>query len=577
MVNIALPSLSVTLDAGHAEVLEKVVSPIVSDAVITIENTPTDPTHSNTLLSLLQSIEFRNLNSLSSEFDDIRFRMSETNYGRLAQYMTDMFTPEWVNTDVADGDHTNDAMIRAKLDNAGATITNTMTLTVEEGSVPAPGNFNDSEHGCFPDLHIGYVAAALTNAHEGRAVILNEESIFASMHNNSGMHNNFGTQFTSQLWNSANADSGGSGYRQLDLEGGSAGPLKELLSALYHEAPDRFQESTLNETEEFQTLPIESGDTMSIKVTVTGSLKMSTLSLTTPTSDGANILPLIIPTASKANPSTYSTPFNVDESVASNVASDTAVATQTQELNYEAGVLHNGVDAVSVHIRPQKYEVKVVLGAVPCDSFGGTFFRVDGANFHLRTNGESGRTNGALYLDIVINNTGNAIQDIFGDVPLAPGAANTGTPVPKAALVVYAPSSAYDSSTNPRYDPLYALNNISLERYLDYGNNVIQIQERRDIDTGNGPIVNLATNSTSTELNLMSTIPGFDDDDLSSNILFRFIKLDAGYDPQNNQHQLASVIVTSGTNAGVDSTYDAPQTITNLVGNGKIAPGVDIC
>lgn len=50
MVHIELPSLSVSLDAGDADVLEQVVSSISTDAVITISNTPTDPTHSNTLL-----------------------------------------------------------------------------------------------------------------------------------------------------------------------------------------------------------------------------------------------------------------------------------------------------------------------------------------------------------------------------------------------------------------------------------------------------------------------------------------------------------------------------------------------
>jgi len=360
MVHLELASLAVTLAAGNADVLEKVVSAISSDAIVTVANMPTEPTNSENLLTLFKKIEFRNLNSASAEYDDVRFRIAEADYTKFSNYMSDVFTPTWANTDAGVVDNTNDAMIRAKLDNAGATITNnTMTMTVAEGSVAAPGNFNNSVHGCFPDLHIGYVAAALTNAHEGRAVILNEESVFENL------NGSFGTDFMSKLWDSATADSGGVGFRQLDLEGGSAGPLKELLSALYHEAPERFQSPTpatssggqdLPDTEEFEALPIVTGDTISIKVTVSGGLNMNTSSLTTPASDGTDILPLIIPTASKANPSTYLAPFNVTSGVSS-VASDTAVANGAQELSYVAGVVHNGSNAVSLNIRPQKYEV----------------------------------------------------------------------------------------------------------------------------------------------------------------------------------------------------------------------------
>ena len=416
MVHIELPSLSVSLDAGDADVLEKVVSSISSDAVITISNTPTDPTHSNTLLSLLQSIEFRNLNSSSIEFDDIRFRISETNYGRLAQYMTDVFTPEWANTDAGDVDNTNDALIRAKKDNQSNSFsTNTMTMAVAEGSVDAPGNFDGSEHGSFPDLHIGYVAAALTNAHEGRAVILNEESVFDTM------NSSFGADFMSSLWSNtsgvtAGADSGGAGYRQLDLEGGSAGPLKELLSALYHGAPERFQTATPNDTEVFQALPIEAGDTVSIRVTVTGNIKMSTSSLTTPASDGADILPLIIPTASKANPSTYQAPFNVVSGVSPDAASDTAVAIGAQELSYVAGVSHNGSNAVSLDIRPQKYEFKVVLG----DSGDGS-----GITIALTYTGDNWSMSGDFGLNIPLTTADTDTLSIYNNITSLDGSTSS--------------------------------------------------------------------------------------------------------------------------------------------------------
>jgi len=349
MVHIELASLAVNLAAGNADVLEKVVSAISSDAIVTVANMPTEPTNSENLLTLFKKIEFRNLNSASAEYDDVRFRIAEADYTKFSNYMSDVFTPTWANTDAGVVDNTNDAMIRAKLDNTGAT-TNTMTMTVAEGSVPAPGNFNNSVHGCFPDLHIGYVAAALTNAHEGRAVILNEESVFDTM------NSSFGADFMSGLWDSAIADSGGSGYRQLDLEGGSAGPLKELLSALYHGAPERFQSTTLlpasggqdlPDTEEFEALPIVTGDTISIKVTVSGGLSMSAVNLTGIDAAGAKNVLENVTDVCHADPSTFTDPVNQDEGGAAD-SNDGITVT---------GAPGASGSSVSVSLRPQVYEV----------------------------------------------------------------------------------------------------------------------------------------------------------------------------------------------------------------------------
>lgn len=346
VVNIELASLALSLSAGNADVLEKVVSAIVNtDAVVTVADMPTDPTNSENLLSLFQKIQFRNLNSASAEYDDIRFRIAEADYTKFSNYMTDVFTPSWANSDAGDVDNTNDGKIRAKKDNEGATITNSMTMSVAEGSVTAPGNFNGSEHGCFPDLHIGYVAAALTNAHEGRAVILNEESVFDTM------NSAFGTDFMSSLWDSAAADSGGSGYRQLDLEGGSAGPLKDLFSALYHQAPGRFQASTPNDTEEFQALPIESGDTISIKVTVSGGLNMSAVNLTGIDSSGAKAVMANVTDVCHASPSTFTDPVNQDEGGAADSNEGITVNGTPGEAN----------SSVSVSLRSQIYEVTMTV------------------------------------------------------------------------------------------------------------------------------------------------------------------------------------------------------------------------
>ena len=345
-------NLALTLVAGNADVLEKVVSTISSDAVVTVSNMPSDPTNSETLLSLFQKIQFRNLNSASSEYDDIRFRIAEADYTKFSNYMTDVFTPSWANSDAGDVDNTNDGKIRAKKDNEGAVITNSMTMSVavSEGSVAAPGNFNNSVHGCFPDLHIGYVAAALTNAHEGRAVILNEESVFDEM------NSAFGDDFMSSLWDSAIEDSGGSDYRQLDLEGDSAGPLKELLTALYHQAPDRFQASTPidappNDTEEFQALPIESGDTISIKVTVSGGLSMSAVNLNGIDEAGAKKVMENVTNVCHADPSTFTDPVNQDEGGAPDSNAGITVTGTPGSID----------STVTVSLRSQTYEVTMTL------------------------------------------------------------------------------------------------------------------------------------------------------------------------------------------------------------------------
>jgi hypothetical protein len=357
-IPITLKSLVVPLSAGNADVLEKVVRDITSDAVVTVTNMPSDPTNEETLFSLFQKIQFRNLNSASAEFDDVRFRIAETDYTKFSNYMTDVFTPSWANTNAGDVDNTPDALIHAKKDNQSNSFsTNTMKMTVAESSstVPAPGNFDGSEHGCFPDLHIGYVAAALTNAHEGRAVILNEKSVFEKM------NDSFGADFMSSLWDSADEDSGGSGYRQLDLEGDSAGPLKELLSTLYHGDPDRFQSPTpaasggqvLPDTEEFEALPIEAGDTISIQVTVSGGLNMSAVNLTGIDAGGAKSVLANVTDVCHASPSTFTDPVDQDEG-------GDADSNEGITVTGTPGALGS---SVSVSLRSQVYEVKMTMTA----------------------------------------------------------------------------------------------------------------------------------------------------------------------------------------------------------------------
>ena len=349
-VNVALASLEVTLNAGDANVLEKVTRAINSDAVIDVTSMPTIVTSESSealdLLSLLQKIEFRNRNSISSTDpqDDIRFRISASDYSNFENYMTDVFTPLWENSDADTEDGRNDAQIRAKTVTGGTMGVNQLDMTVTAVAA-APGNFNGSKHGSFPDLHLGYVAAALTNAHEGRAVILNEPNVFNSM------NGSFGSQFMSSLFEGVSVDSDNN-YYTLDMEGNSAGPLKDLLSALYHQDQSRFQQPTpetsdgntvLPDTEEFQALPIVAGDTISFKVTVDGSISMNAASLADDETAKSVLKNITSVCDNSPNDATFEDPVNHDKG---------GIAGSDNDITVEG-------TTVSVSLRSQIYEVSM--------------------------------------------------------------------------------------------------------------------------------------------------------------------------------------------------------------------------
>ena len=135
-----------------------------------------------TLLTLLQTIQWRNYNatdeSNSADSDDIVFRISTTNYQNTVQYLNErVFTPSWSQTDTQLVDNTNDATIRSLVPVGAGTNTNAVEMKVTDVQNGAPGNLSESVFGSLADLHIGYVSASLTNAHEGRAIILNENDI----------------------------------------------------------------------------------------------------------------------------------------------------------------------------------------------------------------------------------------------------------------------------------------------------------------------------------------------------------------------------------------------------------------
>ena len=391
MVHAELASLALTLAAGNADVLEKMVVSHAVDATVLVTGVPvTESGESNR--THFRKIEWRNINTLTgddADLDDVVFRISTADYTTLVNNINLLFTPDWSQTDSQLEDNQNNAIIRALIPPGNPSNTNAVQMTINTPTNGQPGNVNNAVFGSLADLHIGYVAAAMTNAHEGRAILLNETDIFdtvagASASVTSAMGDGDETADSLSFGNAVmrglfptNDTATESGYYTEQMTQDKHGPLKELLSALYHDAPERFQQSTANDTEQFdmdgtpQPLPLEKGDIMSFKLTVSSNLRMGTnfLAIGTTVATAQGILQSVLPASSIANPSTYAKPFNVDDTVVDAAASDTAVANSEAEGDYSAGIYvdpqnNNQITTgskITCGVRPQKYLLKITL------------------------------------------------------------------------------------------------------------------------------------------------------------------------------------------------------------------------
>lgn len=274
----------------------------------------------HSLLDFFQTICYKDSSTATEDYshvplsNGICFEMKKTNYDAMSNYLDDLFTPAWSNTNAQDVDNQNDAIIRAKTDRNGNIFDNGVTdefqLKISQESKhthDGPGNFVSqsitTEHGSFADLHIGYVAAVLTNAHEGRAIILNEDVIFNTLSTSS-----FGSLFMQALFPSPTVETRGDGdYYVEKAEPSSLKNLKQLLDCLYLLDADRFAESATNECLQ---LPFVTGDTLSIKLNITGNVQMSTQFLQGVDSAGAKTVLANITAIGNQNPSTYTKPIN---------------------------------------------------------------------------------------------------------------------------------------------------------------------------------------------------------------------------------------------------------------------------
>lgn len=342
MVHLMLTSIHITIDAGNADVLESNSSTISADANILCTDFPTDPTNGQNLLSLLRTVEFRNYNHTDQAPNDaLVFRISAENYTRCVHYLNDIYTPAWTNTNAGDVDNTNNAILRAKQDHAGNAITdNSFLLTVDQVAT-APGNFHTSTHGCFADMHIGYISACLTNAHEGRALINNEHTIFNTFHNTSV--NNFGSAFLSALFPTTEAD----GFYTVTAT--ESAHLLQLMQDIYHGEASRFQTAAANDTEEYQPLPLEADDTISFKVVINSTLQMSTGNL-----------------GSMDEPSIQNVLSNI--SVNGQVSSGNTVYAKPVPNGVEGYIYSAEANSISIQLRSQSYKLMMTMPSLPASA-----------------------------------------------------------------------------------------------------------------------------------------------------------------------------------------------------------------
>lgn len=364
-VHITLSSITLTLAAGEAlvPVPSSATAPIDSDAVVTCTQMPTLGGASgaaNDFRTLLRRVMCRASHATAGQYvePDIDFRIAVADYDALGAYLDDVFVPRWQNTDVTGGSG-GEAMLRASTDRTGAQFVGGNALElyiadrngVDPWKAPAPGNFDLTSHGSISDLHVGYVAAALTNAHQGRAILLNEAAVFDTLATGTAGADTFGTAFTASLFAGKSATADGQHY---ELQGVSktdaTSPLAQLYYALYSNAPGRFDASA-SDADGFIEMPLDADDTVRLKTSIAGGVRMGASHLGLQADAAATVLKAITAIcATSSSPATYEKPIDYDRVPGSggDAVTDSNIATETSA--------EGSVTAVSTLLRPQVYE-----------------------------------------------------------------------------------------------------------------------------------------------------------------------------------------------------------------------------
>lgn len=264
--NYVLPSLCVSLNIGHADLLDRAPDSVTADATLCVSNIPSTETTGQSLMDLFRCIEFTNfyqqpvIDNSYKDLDGVMFRIHQTHYTTLQSHVNTIFTPSFASTDAHLINNVSDQKIRYLLPVDASVNTNQTVFRVTQmtdagietivGGSPAPGDFNNSTHGCLGDVHIGYLSAALTGTHRGRAIVNNEDVIIDTLAYNSCSLSSdvsnisFGEAVMRALF--PTQDLSGDGYyyesmlSQTSDDDNTTKPIKELFSQLYHKSTERF-------------------------------------------------------------------------------------------------------------------------------------------------------------------------------------------------------------------------------------------------------------------------------------------------------------------------------------------------
>ena len=354
MVHAILSSLSITLDAGNTQIVHPDESLIDADATVTCTNMPS--IDNNNFCHFMTSIEYlRDVTETQVDVNGdlitvpaLKFRIKKTDFEKFRDYMNTIYVPSWAETNADSQDGVNNAKIRADIPN------NNLDLTVVQVNPfrPAPGNFNNSSHGSLPDLYIGYIAAALTGAHEGRAILLNEDAIFNKLAASTASDDtySFGEAFVRTIFFHGNLNADLSTFTEtIESEeyyvtpfvnqDSDVSPLAELYEALYLNASERF---TNHAVSTYHTIPLEAGDTLSMKVTISGNLQMNKSD--TDDATNQNIMRAIT-NRCNSSPATFTAPVDYDRKP-NEVESENSNVVVSQQ-NHD----------VTIILRPQIYQI----------------------------------------------------------------------------------------------------------------------------------------------------------------------------------------------------------------------------
>lgn len=166
----------------------------------------------------------------------------------ISQILTNALTPAFENTDASEKNNSPSIQIRAKTnDSAGDFLGGSVTVkevSASDSDAPGlPANWKSSEHGCLSDALVGYLAMVLTGAHQGRAIIVNEDVIFDTAHtytdNVEGNVEGIGKAIINKLcgvstWNQESDLTGINSFTNADA------PVIELVKQMYEQNPERF-------------------------------------------------------------------------------------------------------------------------------------------------------------------------------------------------------------------------------------------------------------------------------------------------------------------------------------------------